>query len=57
MYILCYIILFYVLLQSVKDLMNVMKDKDMLLKIKNNNHQQLLEQLESIIVSLDIVVL
>ena len=38
-------------LQSLKDLMEIMKDKDFLLKIKNKNHNLILGQLDSIIVS------
>ena len=37
--------------QSLKDLMEIMKDKDFLLKIKNKNHNLILEQLDSIVVS------
>ena len=40
--------------QSVKDLMDIMKDKDSLMQIRNNNHQALLEQLDSIIGTLDL---
>ena len=35
--------------------MEIMKDKDFLLKIKNKNHNLILEQLESIVVSLSIL--
>ncbi len=31
--------------------MDIMKDKDFLLKIKNKNHNLILEELESVIVS------
>ena len=34
-----------------KDLMDIMKDKDTLLQVRNNNHQKLLEELDGIIVS------
>ena len=35
--------------------MEIMKDKDFLLKIKNKNHNLILEQLDSIVVSLFIL--
>lgn len=44
-------ILMFIWLQSLKDLMEIMKDKDSLLKIRNKNHNLILEQVDSIIVS------
>lgn len=38
-------------LQSVKDLMDIMKDKDALINVRNRNHQRLLEELSSLVVS------
>ena len=38
-------------LQSVKDLMEVMKDKDLLIQARNKNHQKLLAELDSLVVS------
>ena len=37
--------------QSVKDLMEIMKDKDMLIQVRNRNHGKLLETLDKMIVS------
>lgn len=41
-------------LQSVKELMEVMKDKDSLIQIRNKNHQKLLEELDGLIGQLDL---
>ena len=40
--------------QTVKELMEVMKDKDTLLQVRNNNHQRLLEELDGVITQLDL---
>jgi hypothetical protein len=39
------------LFQGVKDSMEIMKDKDALIHIQNGNHQRLLEELDSLVVS------
>ncbi|KAL5012020.1 hypothetical protein ScPMuIL_010571 [Solemya velum] len=41
-------------LQNVKEQMEVMKDKDTLMTIRNKNHQQLLEELDNLITRLDL---
>lgn len=41
------------ILQSVKEQMEVMKDKDTLLSVRNTNHQKMLEEIESIVHQLD----
>jgi len=38
-------------LQGVKEQMEVMKDKDMLLSVRNASHQKLLDELDNIVVS------
>ncbi|XP_060579983.1 exocyst complex component 1-like isoform X3 [Ruditapes philippinarum] len=42
------------ILQSVKDQMEVMKDKDTLLSVRNDNHQKMLEEIESLVNQLDL---
>ena len=42
----------WVLLQAVKEQMEVMKDKDTLINVRNQNHEKLLTELESLVVSL-----
>ncbi|XP_048237004.1 exocyst complex component 1-like isoform X1 [Haliotis rufescens] len=42
------------ILLNVKEQMEVMRDKDMLVKIRNINHQQLLEELERVVNQLDL---
>ncbi|XP_064608432.1 exocyst complex component 1-like isoform X2 [Liolophura sinensis] len=41
-------------LQNVKDQMEVIKEKDMLIKIRNENHQSLLEELDKLVKSFDL---
>lgn len=41
-------------IQSVKDLMDIMKDKDALINVRNKNHQRLLEELSSLVHKLDL---
>ena len=41
-------------LQSVKDTMENMRDKDSSIQIRNNNHQQLLEELQTLVTNLDL---
>ncbi|KAK3606322.1 hypothetical protein CHS0354_041956 [Potamilus streckersoni] len=43
-----------VILQVVKDQMEVMKDKDTLINISTKNHKKLLDELEHLVVSLDL---
>ena len=43
--------MFILYLQAVKEQMEVMKDKDQLINIRNNNHEKLLSELESLVVS------
>ena len=38
--------------QAVKEQMEVMKDKDTLLSVRNANHQKLLSDLENVVVSM-----
>ena len=40
------------MLQSVKDLMEIMKDKDTLIQVRNGNHAKLLDELNKMIVSM-----
>ncbi|XP_052794557.1 exocyst complex component 1-like isoform X2 [Mya arenaria] len=42
------------ILQGVKEQMELMKDKDMLLSVRNANHQKLLEELENVVHQLDL---
>ncbi|CAH1777406.1 unnamed protein product, partial [Owenia fusiformis] len=42
------------LLQSVKDQMEIMKDKDTFIQIKNRNHKELLDELDKLISKLDL---
>ena len=42
------------ILQNVKDQMEVMKDKDTLIKVRNQNHQKLLEELDNVVTQLDL---
>ncbi|XP_053398468.1 exocyst complex component 1-like isoform X2 [Mercenaria mercenaria] len=42
------------ILQSVKEQMEVMKDKDTLLSVRNANHQKMLEEIESLVNQLDL---
>lgn len=42
------------ILQSVKEQMEVMRDKDTLMAVRNANHQKMLEELESIVHQLDL---
>ena len=39
-------------MQNVKDQMEVMKDKDTLIKVRNQNHQKLLQELDNLVVSM-----
>lgn len=41
-------------LQSVKDLMDIMKDKDALINVRNKNHQRLLEELDTLVRNMDL---
>lgn len=41
-------------LQSVKDLMDIMKDKDALINARNKNHQRLLEELDGLVRKMDL---
>ena len=43
--------------QAVKEQMEVMKDKDTLLSVRNANHQKLLSDLENVVVSMRLSVL
>ena len=43
--------MFILYLQAVKEQMEVMKDKDQLINIRNTNHEKLLSELESLVVS------
>ncbi|ESO07376.1 hypothetical protein HELRODRAFT_76461 [Helobdella robusta] len=43
-----------IVLETVKDLMDCMKDKDALINIKNKNHRKLLEELEALISKLSL---
>ena len=38
--------------QAVKEQMEVMKDKDQLISVRNNNHEKLLSELESLVVGI-----
>ncbi|XP_052078760.1 exocyst complex component 1-like isoform X1 [Mytilus californianus] len=42
------------ILQNVKEQMEVMKDKDTLIKVRNTNHQKLLEELDNVVTQLDL---
>lgn len=42
--------------QNVKDQMEVMKDKDTLINLRNTNHQKLLEELDNLVVCASVVV-
>ncbi|KAK3099143.1 hypothetical protein FSP39_000104 [Pinctada imbricata] len=42
------------ILQNVKDQMEVMKDKDTLINVRNSNHQKLLEELDNVVTQLDL---
>lgn len=42
--------------QNVKDQMEVMKDKDTLINLRNTNHQKLLEELDNLVVCASVIV-